>query len=72
MWSVFTNLDNFKRPVEGVMRLLRACFSNFQCIFHLAKINNCNLLRKIYFSITICIWYVVQYYEEFRNLWKVL
>ena len=25
------------RPVEGAMKLLRACFSSFQCIFCLAK-----------------------------------
>ena len=47
MVSVYTNLHNFHRPVEGAMKLLRACFHNFQCIFHLAKLNNSNCLKKI-------------------------
>ena len=67
MLSVYPNLDNFNRPVEGAMKLLRACFCNFQCIFHLARLNNCNWLKKNHCGIKICIWYVLQYFEEFIN-----
>ena len=55
----------FNRPVEGAMKLLRACFRKFQCIFHLARLNNCNWLKKNYCGIKICIWYVLKYFEEF-------
>jgi hypothetical protein len=67
MVSVYTNLDDFKRSVEGAMKLLRAWFRNFQCIFHLAKLNNCNFSRKNYCGIKICILYVWKYFEEFIN-----
>ena len=63
--SVSTNSDGFRRPVEGVMKLLRAWLSNFQCIFHLARINNCSCAWKNYWSITICILYVRNHFEEF-------
>src|SRR5882762_2373206 len=33
MVSVYPNLDDFNRPVEGAMKLLRACFCNFIAIF---------------------------------------
>src|SRR5882762_10488921 len=59
MLSVYPNLDDFNRPVQGAMKLLRACFRNFQCIFHLARLNNCNWLKKNYCGIKICIWYVL-------------
>src|SRR5882762_11686035 len=67
MLSVYPNLDDFNRPVQGAMKLLRACFRNFQCIFHLARLNNCNWLKKNHCGIKICIWYVLQYFEEFIN-----
>jgi len=67
MVSVYTNLDNFNRPVEGAMKLLRACFRNFQCIFHLANLINCNCFKQNYCGIKICIWYVLKYFEEFIN-----
>jgi hypothetical protein len=38
--SVYSNYEKFRKPVEGAMSLLTPCFSNFQCILHLATINN--------------------------------
>src|ERR1700676_4465769 len=67
MVSVYTNLDDFNRPVEGAMKLLRACFRNFQCIFHLANLIDCNCFKQNYCGIKICIWYVLKYFEEFIN-----
>ena len=67
MLSVYPNLDDFNMPVEGATKLLRACFRNFQCKFHLARLNNCNWLNENYCGIKICIWYVLQYFEEFIN-----
>jgi hypothetical protein len=58
------NLDNFKRSVEGAMKLLSV---NCQCIFHLATGNNFNCSRKNYCSITICVQYVLKYFVEFCN-----
>jgi len=47
------------------MKLLRACFHNFQCIFHLANLIIVIASRKIIVAIKICIWYVLKYFEEF-------
>ena len=41
-WRMYIKYDNFKRPVEGAMKLLRACFSNFECTITIAKLNYCN------------------------------
>src|ERR1700692_4492100 len=67
MVSVYTNLDDFNRPVEGAMKLLRACFRNFQCIFHLANLINCNCFKQNYCGIKVCIWYVLKYFVGFIN-----
>jgi len=53
--SVNRNSHNFRRPVEGAMKLLRTCFSSFLCIFYLAKHNNWNCSGRKYLSIAICI-----------------
>jgi hypothetical protein len=67
MVSVSTNFGDFRMPVEGAMKLLRAWFSNFQCIFHLTRVNHCNCARNNYRGIMICILYVGKYFEEFSN-----
>ena len=36
--SVSANFDDFRSPVEGAMKLLRACSSYFRCIINLAQI----------------------------------
>jgi hypothetical protein len=54
-------------PVEGAMKVLRAWFSYFQCIFHLTRVNHCNCAQNNYWGITICILYVAKYFEEISN-----
>jgi hypothetical protein len=55
MVSVSTIFDNFRRPVEGAMKLLRAWFSYFQSIFHLARVDHCNYTWKNHLGIIMCI-----------------
>ena len=64
---MFTNSDDFRRSVEGAMKLLKAWFSYFQSIFHLARVNHCNCAQINYRGIITCILYVFKYFEEFSN-----
>ena len=60
------------RLVEGAMKLLRACFSSFQCIFYLAKYNDWDFSWN--FNATLqyvpsMLWNISEVSEIF---WKVL
>ena len=46
MRSVSSNYDDFRRPVEGAIQPSIAGFGCFQCIFSLARLNNCNQPHK--------------------------
>ena len=60
------------RPVKGGMKLLRACFSSFQCIFCLAKHND----RDFSWTFNTALRYVPNilwnFSEIFEISWKVL
>ena len=62
-----TNFDDFRRPLESAIKLLTVWFSNFQCIFHLERVNHGNYTQKDYWGIVICILYVLKYFEESNN-----
>ena len=45
--SAYTNSDDFRKAVAGAMKLLRACFSSFQCIAYKDIFRNLGTLWKV-------------------------
>ena len=70
--SVYRNSHDFMRAVEGAMKLLRACFSSFPCIFCLAKHNDrdfsWNFNTELRY-VSSMLWNISEISEIF---WKVL
>jgi hypothetical protein len=46
--SAYGNYNNFRMPVEGAIKLSRARFGCFECVFLLAWLNNGNCSGKKY------------------------
>jgi hypothetical protein len=67
MVSVSMNFDDFRMPVGGAMKLLRAWFSYFQCIFHLVRVDHFNCTWKNYLGIMMCILCTIKYFWEFSD-----
>ena len=65
--SAHRNYDDFRRSVEGTMKLSRTCFGSFECIHPLLKLNSKIYSRQNYSGICICIANVEKYFKEFRE-----
>src|ERR1700729_801496 len=68
VYVVYTKkIHDFRKPVEGGMKLSRACFSNFEYTFPLARFNVGNCPKRKYKHIIMCIGCVFKYSWYFRN-----
>jgi hypothetical protein len=62
--SAYANFNYFRSPVEGAIKLSRACFGCFECVSLLAWLNNCDCLGKNYQYIFM---HLESAYYDFRN-----
>ena len=65
--SVYWNYDDFRSPVKGAMKPLRACFGCFECTFPLASIKNYYWLQKNYRYISVYLWSIFNYFHKSRR-----
>ena len=66
MRSVSSNYDDFRRPVEGAIQPSIAGFGCFQCIFSLARLNNCNQPHKKRQCVSVYLASAHNYFHDFR------